>query len=413
MAVPLEYVPSSELITLCQSQIRLLQQTVAMDWGGLYLTPAPLQTGGETVVTLGEWGAQERGLNTLPREEADAPEGELFSSALVDPLTARVLATPQGREQPLVLPLLHQEQVLGLLVTQRYGAPWQDGERRQLELFAQTLAIACLWDLQQFQRLRGWQWERQRHQQDREHWRDLLHQLKNPLTALRTFGKLLLRRWSGDEKTQSIVEGIVREGQHLQELLESFSEEGDAGLPLKELSGAALPLLPPQPETLPLAPMRWAELLEPILLAETAIAQDKGITLCWRLEENGSPILAHAPSLREVLSNLLDNALKYTPSQGTVSLSPCAHPQNPQQWQGLAIADTGYGIPPEDQPHIFERRYRGQQAQGEIPGTGLGLAIVRDLMTRMGGEIELLSPNPESQNPQWPGTVFRLWLLKA
>ncbi|MEB3190134.1 MAG: ATP-binding protein [Snowella sp.] len=204
----------------------------------------------------------------------------------------------------------------------------------------------------------------------------------------------------------------MREGQHLQELLESFSEEWDADLPLKELSGAAPPLLRPQ-EALPLAPVNWGEILQPILLAETAIAQDKGITLYWRLDENLPPILAHAPSVREVLSNLLDNALKYTPPQGSVRLYPCAHPQNPQQWQGLAIADTGYGIPPEDQPHIFERRYRGQQSQGGIPGTGLGLAIVQDLMNRMGGEIELLSPNPESQNPQWPGTVFRLWLLKA
>lgn len=416
MAVPLEYVPSPELITLCQSQIRLLQQTVTMDWGGLYLTPAPLQTGGETVVTLGEWGTPERGLISLPREGADAPEGELFSLARANPLTPRVLASPQEREHPLVLPLLHQEQVLGLLVTQRYGAAWQETERRQLELFAQTLAIACLWDLRQFQLQRGWQWERQRYQQAQEQWRDLLHQLKNPLTALRTFGKLLLRRWSGDAKLQSLAEGIEREGQHLQDLLERFTEERDTDLStdlsIEALSGAEPPLLLPQ-GALSLIPVRWEEILQPILLAEEVIAQDKAITLSCQLDPPLPAVLAHPPSLREVLSNVLDNALKYTPSQGTVTLSPCAHPEEPQRWQGLAVADTGCGIPLGDQPHIFERRYRGRQEEGDIPGTGLGLAIVQDLMTRMGGELQVISPNPDSRNPERPGSVFRLWLLKA
>jgi signal transduction histidine kinase len=61
-------------------------------------------------------------------------------------------------------------------------------------------------------------------------------------------------------------------------------------------------------------------------------------------------------------------------------------------YQGIAIGDTGPGIPLADQAHIFERHYRGVQADGQTPGTGLGLAIVKDLITAMEGHIDIISP---------------------
>jgi len=86
------------------------------------------------------------------------------------------------------------------------------------------------------------------------------------------------------------------------------------------------------------------------------------------------------------VSNLLDNALKYTPSGEDL------HPGGLEQGhlQGIAISNTGPGIPPEDLEHIFERHYRGVQSSSEIPGTGLGIAI--DLIEQMQGEIQVFSP---------------------
>ncbi|MGL4879476.1 MAG: sensor histidine kinase, partial [Waterburya sp.] len=78
---------------------------------------------------------------------------------------------------------------------------------------------------------------------------------------------------------------------------------------------------------------------------------------------------------------------------------------------GVVIKDTGYGIPVTDQGHIFERHYRGIQAESTIPGTGLGLAIAHELVKRMQGEIELISPN--NLSPDSPGTTFIVWLPVA
>ncbi|TVQ52136.1 MAG: ATP-binding protein, partial [Spirulina sp. DLM2.Bin59] len=114
-----------------------------------------------------------------------------------------------------------------------------------------------------------------------------------------------------------------------------------------------------------------------------------------------------AIALQEVLSNLLDNGIKYTPPGGEIRMTSDSNPTHAV----IKISDTGLGIPPEDQPQIFQRRYRGVQAMGEIPGTGLGLAIAQDLVHQMQGRIELHSPITD--NPATPGTEFILWLPRC
>jgi two-component system sensor histidine kinase BaeS len=88
--------------------------------------------------------------------------------------------------------------------------------------------------------------------------------------------------------------------------------------------------------------------------------------------------------LREVLDNLVANALRYTPSGGRVSLS--AQP-GPERGVTLTVADTGAGIPPETLPHIFDRFYKSPDSRG----TGLGLAIARNLVTAHGGTLTVES----------------------
>jgi len=58
----------------------------------------------------------------------------------------------------------------------------------------------------------------------------------------------------------------------------------------------------------------------------------------------------------------------------------------------IGVSDTGYGIPPEDLPHLFTKYYRGAKAETDIPGTGLGLAIARSLLQQMGGDLQIFSP---------------------
>ena len=84
-------------------------------------------------------------------------------------------------------------------------------------------------------------------------------------------------------------------------------------------------------------------------------------------------ILGDESRLRQLLDNLVENALKYTPSGGRIGLKL----EKEGHWTKLSVTDTGIGIPPEDLPHIFERFYRVDRARSrEEGGAGLGLAIV-------------------------------------
>ena len=165
---------------------------------------------------------------------------------------------------------------------------------------------------------------------EKERMDDLLHQLRNPLTALRTFSKLLLKRLLPSDKSRSIVQSMLRESDRLQELLQSFETELDVieteakvimgktttTDTTEETSSNHSPLLPtPQ---LRLAPISIREVLTPLIRSQSVIAEERKITLSAEIPDKLALIIANAKALTEVLSNLIDNALKYTPEQGLV-----------------------------------------------------------------------------------------------
>ena len=86
--------------------------------------------------------------------------------------------------------------------------------------------------------------------------------------------------------------------------------------------------------------------------------------------------------LRQVLSNLLENALKFTSVEGAITLSARVEGRN----VGVSVRDNGVGIPEEHQPHIFERFYKVDRSRRD-GGTGLGLAIVKHIVQAHGGEV--------------------------
>jgi signal transduction histidine kinase len=264
---------------------------------------------------------------------------------------------------------------------------------------------------------------------------NIVHQLKSPLTALRTFGKLLLKRLLPGDKNRDIANSILRESDRLRELLEQIDETVDVG---EEILSIPAQTEYPQPTTqnedieqlidghtevtkeskplrlLPgsnfLESVSVPQVLEPLLVSAKAIADERQLDLQVDIPDNLPPVQANSKALREVLSNLIDNALKYTPAEGNIYLkSAILEPQKnhhkliesttgeeipkaPFSMVAIAISDTGYGIPPEDLKHLFERNYRGEKANTDIPGTGLGLAIARDLIHEMQGKIQVYSP---------------------
>ena len=433
--------PSPEFVTLCQAQSRLVQQGFGVDWCGVYLTRSrsvptgsPSEEEDPELIPIVVYPSSEATsynnspLITLTRQQQNNP---LTLPGLLPSVQESVerwdleeiLPYSSGDHPQLVFPLVYQEVMLGVLVTGRESVPWQAEEMAQLENVAHTLAIACFLDQQKSWYLTQLRQQQRRREWERDHLDDLFHQLRNPLTALRTFSKLLLKRFWGDDKTQAVIEGIGRESYHLQELLQAFEEDlarndeeitvpiwATETLPENVLAPVATFLLPNS--SFQLSPVDLASVLGPILSCEDAIAQEKQIELNTIITDTLFPILGNAAALREIFSNLIDNALKYTPSGGKIRVtiglisSTATH-----QWQGVEIADTGYGIPPEDQQHIFERHYRGIQSEGDIPGTGLGMAIVKELVEKMQGKIEITSPNYLSLDIQYPGTSVIIWFL--
>jgi len=104
-----------------------------------------------------------------------------------------------------------------------------------------------------------------------------------------------------------------------------------------------------------------------------------------------------------VLINLLDNAVKYSPAGGTVTIATVRHGDHVR----VSVSDEGAGIATEDRGHVFEKFYRADPSHRRVPGgTGLGLYISRELVERMGGSIEL-APSTGS------GSTFEISLVAA
>ena len=442
---------SSEFIALCRSQVTLLTQMLGASLSTVYLTEELVEEGTSQaklipVVAYPEtamlWQGSDLALlpertsssNTLPQlPKAAHPE----SSAECSPQAPQLVTDTHTYEYQvhesdgsllpstqIVLPLIHEEVVMGLLVTVREDRPWNEGERTEIERIAQTLALACLLDQR-----REWLEQQLSQQQylrakQRDLLDNLLHQFRNPLTALRTFGKLLLKRLTNGDANREVAASIVRESDRLQELLQQFDRVIDLTPEDLELRKSLPPTplfmeaaVPPAPRLMPLLPdangsaVCWvAGVLEPLVASAKAIAQERNLAIQVDIPPNLPPVRANANALREVLTNLIDNALKYTPSGGQIFIHAG---QKQGTFQGVKIGDTGPGIPPEDLKHIFERHYRGVQAESGIAGTGLGLAIAKELVEQMQGEIQVLSSAQHSLDgvpPGESGAAFIVWL---
>jgi PAS domain S-box-containing protein len=112
--------------------------------------------------------------------------------------------------------------------------------------------------------------------------------------------------------------------------------------------------------------------------------QDKKLRIDVKAGVNLPPVIGNARRLRQVLSNLIGNAIKYTPEGGRITVTAsCNHEE-----MLVSIQDTGIGVPVADQPHIFDKFYRVQRPEmAGIKGTGLGLAITRSIVEKLGGRI--------------------------
>ncbi|TAO00647.1 MAG: GAF domain-containing sensor histidine kinase [Phormidium sp. SL48-SHIP] len=463
---------SSELILLCQEQVALLENTLGASPVVVYIAETFLGGNDHNLVPAiarpdhrvawddicihddRQHGAEIQLRSAEPnrqRRPRDRPETVILSASgqahpPLPPAPSPPDAKPnsnadlplddsednEDRDETyqLVMPLMHDNIAVGLLVTARANPPWSDSDRHFVEQIAHTIALACLMEQRQHwtNRRHRQQHHRQRQQHDLLH--NWLHQFRNPLTALQIFGKLLIKQLPSDDPRRSHADNILRESHRLQDLFQDFRGAIDTDpfvLPqstdIDDISSEA-PTEPPPSQPFPLLPgshdptrpLDLADVLDPLLQSAAAIADDRQLQLNWTLADPLPPVLGHRRAVTEAAGNLIDNALKYTPTGGQIRIDVRpSHQDGLGAGVAMTISDTGVGIPPEDQANLFQRRFRGIQAQGEIPGTGLGLAIARDLVRQMQGDIWVISPanHPDDDFPGDRGTTLVLWLPQA
>lgn len=339
----------------------------------VYVTHQPPE-GEATLLPVGQWPLDGRQLPAMGRDPS----------------------LRQPAEQRRWLPIKHQQRLLGALQVETQPSDWPEPLRARLQAVALCLADALVLDLEQ-QRLAA----RLAHQD--QQLRLLVHQLRNPLTALRTFAQLLQRRLGPQSEQRDLVEGLLAEERQMQRYVEAISDlvDGDGRLE-PELLPQPL-LLPPSlsgPEGQPLA-----DLLTPLLQRAEATAalagrpwQGPSVAPVWRGDSG---------AVAEILANLLENAFRYSPPRSPVGLHQLESSSGELQ---LTVWDGGPAIPSEERERIFERGERGSRG-ALLAGTGLGLALARDLARGLGGELELCIP-PSACSPDLPpqGNAFRLSL---
>ena len=201
------------------------------------------------------------------------------------------------------------------------------------------------------------------------------HELRTPLTAIQGYLETLLGGALEEPDTaRRFLEVAFRHTERLGRLLND----------LTDLSNIELGKV-----SLRLAPTQVQEVIDSTLAIIQARADAGRVTMTSEVEPKSLTVYADHDRLAQILINLVDNAVKYTPEEGRVAVSVRALPDG---FAEVAVTDTGVGIPPADLPRITERFYRVDKARSrELGGTGLGLAIVKHLVLAHGGEMRIES----------------------
>lgn len=214
---------------------------------------------------------------------------------------------------------------------------------------------------------------------------DASHELRTPLAALQGSAEVALARDRSAEELRGVIESSVEHYRRLRKISDDL-------LLLARMDSGE--------EVLAHETLRLNDLIDDVVDLYEPTATEAGLQVEISCPEPVDAV-GDGGRIRQVIANLVDNAIKYTTAPGRVSVSLAC--QNGRAI--VEIHDTGIGIPAEDLPHVFERFYRVDRARskGDCSGAGLGLAICRSVVIAHGGQVTLSSKNGE-------GTLVRVEL---
>jgi two-component system, OmpR family, phosphate regulon sensor histidine kinase PhoR len=210
------------------------------------------------------------------------------------------------------------------------------------------------------------------------------HELRTPLTAIKGYAEALIDEPDDPEARQRFLEIIHRHSTRMERLVKDL-------LRLARLDAGQ--------EAVDLATCDVAALASGLVADFESTTRERQQQVRIAVAPNAATLVVDPAKLHDILRNLVENAIHYTPDGGVIEVN--ADVRDGQY--RLAVADTGPGIPAEDLARVFERFYRVDKSRARPGGTGLGLAIVRNLVHVLGGEVQ-------AGNRETGGAIFTITL---
>ncbi|MFZ1802648.1 MAG: ATP-binding protein [Nitrospira sp.] len=306
-------------------------------------------------------------------EARGRPCAELFRHQQLNDLVTTILRSPAPYEDEIVLPLTGR-------CLQIEASP-AGGERE-----SEACIVLVFHDITELRRL-----EKIR----KDFVANVSHELRTPLTSIKGYVEALLDGAKDDPiASVKFLEIILKQSDRLNLIIEDLLE-------LSKIESGRV--------TLKEEPLELRSVVDRTLSMIKPIADKKRHRLVTSVDPSLPPVAGDEGRLVQVLTNLLDNAIKYTPEGGTITVGATLAPSigNAEPPAGaieLNVTDTGIGIPEEDRPRVFERFYRVDKARSrELGGTGLGLAIVKHIVEGHAGQVWV-----EANHPHGSRFVVRL-----
>jgi two-component system, OmpR family, phosphate regulon sensor histidine kinase PhoR len=301
--------------------------------------------------------ALERMFDVTRMEARGHPCSDVFRHPQLDTLVSAVLTKRTNQEDEILLHPSGRRLHIEASVTESYGEN-------------DACAILVFHDMTELRRL-----EMVR----KDFVANVSHELRTPLTSIKGYIEALLDGAKDDPKTSTqFLNIILKQSDRLNLILEDL-------LQLSKIESGQVQFKR--------EPLHIQGVIERTLAVIKPLADKKRHRLVSFVENNLPSVLGDEDRLIQILSNLLDNAVKYTPENGTITVA--AHPVSDDAEQPaivtaveLSVTDTGMGIPEMERPRVFERFYRVDKARSrELGGTGLGLAIVKHIAEGLGGRV--------------------------
>ena len=199
---------------------------------------------------------------------------------------------------------------------------------------------------------------------------DIAHDLRTPLARMHAQAELAAM---GEVSAQELAAGVAEETTSMLELINTMLDLSQTGARI---------------ERSPRTDVDLAAIVRQMTDFYASVAEDKRVAFILDLPEGEIVRSAHKAKLQQLVGNLLDNAVKFTPAGGTVSVTLSKEPET--GLARLAVSDTGIGISEADQANLFKRFWRSD-ASRSLPGNGLGLAVVKAIVTSYGGTVTCTS----------------------